>query len=63
MNLEEAMILWSHAWRTHFISGMTTIDIVTYMISKKMRVQTACVNREVPSPKTAREKAESGICE
>lgn len=62
MNLEGAMILWSHAWRAHFISGMTTIDIVTYMISKKMGVQTTCLHREVPSPKTAREKAESGIC-
>lgn len=52
------MILWS----AHFIPGMVTIDIVAYMISKEMEAQAGCLNREVPSPKTAREKAESGIC-
>lgn len=39
-----------------------SLYIVTYMISKKMEVQTACLDREVSSPKTARKKAVSGIC-
>lgn len=56
------MTLWSQMWSAHFIPGMMTIDIVTYMISKKVDVQAACLNREVHSPKTAREKTESGIC-
>lgn len=56
------MILWSHTWRAHFIPDVVIIDIVTYVISKEVEVQAACLNREVPSPKTAREKAESGIC-
>lgn len=56
------MFLWSHTGSAEFIPGMMTIDVVTYMVSKSIEVQTACLNREVPSPKTAREKAESGIC-
>lgn len=56
------MTLWSQTWSAHFIPGMMTIDIVTCMISKKMEVQTTCLNRDAPSPKTVREKTESGIC-
>lgn len=55
------MILWNHTWTAHFILGMMTIAIVTYTIFKRMEVQAACLNRDVPSLKTAREKAESGI--
>lgn len=39
-----------------------TIDVVTYTIYKKMEVQTAFLNREVPSPKTAGGKPDPGTC-